>query len=178
HVAREDGVAASRLRGAGAIILGKTNTPAFGHKDTCDNLLMESTRNPWNLDLTSGGSSGGAAAAVAAGFGPIGHGTDGAGSIRIPAALCGVFGMKPSFGRVPNWPSSDYWATRTHVGPLSRTVGDGALMLSVMAGPDPGGPVSLCGPAGDYVGRAGRGGRSVGVRRIAHHGPTSGCRGA
>jgi Asp-tRNA(Asn)/Glu-tRNA(Gln) amidotransferase A subunit family amidase len=163
HVAREDGAAASRLRGAGAIILGKTNTPAFGHKDTCDNLLMEATRNPWNLDLTSGASSGGAAAAVAAGFGPIGHGTDGAGSIRIPAALCGVFGMKPSFGRVPNWPNTDYWNTRTHVGPLSRTVGDAALMLSVMAGPDPRDPLSIGEPPADYAAAAAEGVRGLRV---------------
>ena len=150
HIADEDGAAASRLRAAGAIILGKTNTPAFGHKDMCDNLLMEATRNPWDDARTSGGSSGGAAAAVAAGFGPLAHGSDGAGSIRIPAALCGVFGMKPSFGRVPNWPSRDYWNTRSHVGPLSRTVGDAALMLSVMAGPDQRDPLSIDAPPEDY----------------------------
>jgi Asp-tRNA(Asn)/Glu-tRNA(Gln) amidotransferase A subunit family amidase len=161
HVAGEDGVAASRLRGGGAIILGKTNTPAFGHKDMSDNLLMEATRNPWNLDLTSGGSSGGAAAAVAAGFGPLAHGSDGAGSIRIPAALCGVFGMKPSFGRVPNWPSTDYWNTRTHIGPLARTVGDAALMLSVMAGPDHRDPLSIDAPPGDYAARAADGIRGL-----------------
>ena len=87
HVPDFDGVAAGRLRGAGAILVGKTNTPAFGHKDMCDNLLMPATRNPWNLERTSGASSGGAAAAVAAGFGPLAHGSDGAGSIRIPSAL-------------------------------------------------------------------------------------------
>jgi len=102
-----DGAAAARLRAAGAVLFGKTNTPAFGHKDMCDNLLMPATRNPWALDRTSGASSGGAGAAVAAGMGPLAHGTDGAGSIRIPSALCGVFGLKPSYGRVPHWPASD-----------------------------------------------------------------------
>jgi Asp-tRNA(Asn)/Glu-tRNA(Gln) amidotransferase A subunit family amidase len=163
NVAGVDGAAAGRLRSAGAIILGKTNTPAFGHKDMCDNLLMEATRNPWNLDRTSGASSGGAAAAVAAGFGPIAHGTDGAGSIRIPAALCGIFGMKPSFGRVPVWPNLDYWNTRTHVGPMARTVGDAALMLSVMAGADERDPLSIDAPADDYAARAAEGVRELRV---------------
>lgn len=146
-----DGAAAGRLRRAGAILFGKTNTPAFGHKDMCDNLLMPATRNPWNLERTSGASSGGAAAAVAAGFGPIAHGTDGAGSIRIPAALCGLFGLKPSYGRVPNWSATDLWGARSHPGPIARTVRDAALMLGVMAGPDPRDPLSIDSPAEDYV---------------------------
>ena len=100
-VPTQDGAVAERLRAAGGILFGKTNTPHMGHKDMSDNLLMPATRNPWNLERTSGGSSGGAAAAVASGIGALAHGTDGAGSIRIPAALCGVFGFKPSFGRVP-----------------------------------------------------------------------------
>src|SRR5262245_27980712 len=129
HVPAADGPAASRLRAAGAVLFGKTNTPAFGHKDMCDNLLMEATRNPWALDRTSGASSGGAGAAVAAGMGPLAHGTDGAGSIRIPSALCGVFGLKPSYGRVPNWSSPDLWSARSHAGPMARTVRDAALLL-------------------------------------------------
>jgi len=151
HVPDFDGVAAGRLRRAGAVVIGKTNTPAFGHKDMCDNLLMPATRNPWNLERTSGASSGGAAAAVAAGFGPLAHGSDGAGSIRIPSALCGVFGLKPSYGRVPHWPAADLWGGRSHPGPLARTVRDAALMLGVMAGPDARDPLSIDGPPEDYL---------------------------
>jgi Asp-tRNA(Asn)/Glu-tRNA(Gln) amidotransferase A subunit family amidase len=146
-----DDIATGRLRAAGAIILGKTNTPAYGHKDMCDNLIMEATRNPWKLDRTSGASSGGAGAAAAAGFGPLALGSDGAGSIRIPAALCGVYGMKPSFGRVPYWPNTDYWGTRSHIGPMTRTVRDAALMLSVMAGPDPRDPQSIDATQENYL---------------------------
>jgi aspartyl-tRNA(Asn)/glutamyl-tRNA(Gln) amidotransferase subunit A len=151
HVPDVDGVVAARVRGAGGIVFGKTNTPNFGHKSMSDNLLMPATCNPWKLDCTPGGSSGGAAAAVAAGIGPVAHGSDGAGSIRIPAALCGVFGFKPSFGRVPYWPNQDFWAARSHNGPLSRTVRDAALLLETMAGPDPRDPVSLDSPSEDYV---------------------------
>jgi Asp-tRNA(Asn)/Glu-tRNA(Gln) amidotransferase A subunit family amidase len=117
----------------------------------CDNLLMPATRNPWALDRTSGASSGGAGAAVAAGMGPLAHGTDGAGSIRIPAALCGVFGLKPSFGRVPNWTAADLWNSRTHAGPMTRTVRDGALLLGAMAGPDPRDPLSIDQTPEDYL---------------------------
>ena len=151
YVPTVDGAVAGRLRKAGAILFGKTNTPHMGHKDMSDNLLMPASRNPWGLDRTPGGSSGGAAAAVAAGIGPIAHGSDGAGSIRIPAALCGVFGLKPSFGRVPYWPNPDFWAARSHNGPLSRTVRDAALMLNVIAGPDARDPTTLDSPPEDYV---------------------------
>jgi Asp-tRNA(Asn)/Glu-tRNA(Gln) amidotransferase A subunit family amidase len=151
YVPTTDGAVAGRLRQAGAVIFGKTNTPHMGHKDMSDNLLMPASRNPWLLDRTPGGSSGGAAAAVAAGIGPIAHGSDGAGSIRIPAALCGIFGLKPSFGRVPYWPNPDFWAARSHNGPLSRTVRDGALLLSVIAGADPRDPVSLDSDPEDYI---------------------------
>jgi Asp-tRNA(Asn)/Glu-tRNA(Gln) amidotransferase A subunit family amidase len=151
YVPREDGVVAGRLRAAGAIIIGKTNTPNFGHKDMSDNLLMPATRNPWNLERTPGGSSGGAAAAIASGIGPLAHGSDGAGSIRIPAALCGVFGFKPSFGRVPYWPNPDFWAARSHNGPLTRTVRDAALLLDVMGGADPRDPVSIDAPPETYT---------------------------
>ncbi len=151
NVPAEDGPVAGRLRKAGAVIIGKTNTPHMGHKDMSDNLLMPASRNPWNLERTPGGSSGGAAAAIAAGIGPLAHGSDGAGSIRIPASLCGVFGFKPSFGRVPYWPNADFWAARSHNGPLSRTVRDAALMLNVIAGPDDRDPVSLSDKPEDYV---------------------------
>jgi len=141
--AAADAEVVRRLRAAGAVIIGKTNTPAWGLKEMCENLVAEPTRNPWDLTRTSGGSSGGAAAAVAAGYGPIAHGTDGAGSVRIPAAWCGVFGFKPSLGRVPLWPTPDSWSARIMVGPLARRVRDAAAMLEVMAGPDPRDPLSI-----------------------------------
>jgi Asp-tRNA(Asn)/Glu-tRNA(Gln) amidotransferase A subunit family amidase len=131
------------LRAAGAIIFGKTNTPHYGHKDSCDNLLGPPARNPWDRSRTPGGSSGGAAAAVAAGIGPVAHGSDGAGSIRIPSALCGVFGFKPSLGVVPYWPNPDFWAARSHNGPLARSVRDAALLLNGIAGHDPRDAVSI-----------------------------------
>jgi Asp-tRNA(Asn)/Glu-tRNA(Gln) amidotransferase A subunit family amidase len=136
HVPEEDAVAVERLRGAGAIIVGKTNTPEFGFKGVTDNPLFGVTRNPWDLARTPGGSSGGAAAAVAAGLGPLALGTDGGGSIRIPASFCGIYGLKPSFGRVPSGPGLPGWETLSHTGPLTRTVRDAALMLHVLAGPD------------------------------------------
>ena len=151
HIADIDGAVTGRVKAAGGIILGKTNTSHYGHKDMCDNLLGEPCRNPWRLERTSGASSGGAASAVAAGLGPMAHGSDGAGSIRIPAALCGVFGHKPSFGRVPNWPNADIWAARSHNGPITRTVADAALMLQAIAGPDHRDPTTIdCAPD-DYM---------------------------
>jgi Asp-tRNA(Asn)/Glu-tRNA(Gln) amidotransferase A subunit family amidase len=151
HVAAFDGAVTGRVKAAGGIVVGKTNTPHYGHKDMCDNLLGPPCRNPWQLDCTSGGSSGGAAAAIATGLGALAHGSDGAGSIRIPAALCGVFGFKPSFGRVPYWPNQDIWAARSHNGPLARTVADAALLLQAIAGPDPRDPTTIdCTPE-DYV---------------------------
>lgn len=151
HIADLDGAVTGRVKAAGGIVIGKTNTPHYGHKDMCDNLLGPPCRNPWHLDCTSGGSSGGAAAAVASGLSPLAHGSDGAGSIRIPAALCGVFGLKPSFGRVPYWPNQDIWAARSHNGPITRTVADAALMLQAIAGPDPRDPMSIDCPPDDYV---------------------------
>ncbi|WP_456569469.1 amidase [Blastococcus sp. SYSU DS0539] len=136
NVPDTDSVVAGRLRSSGGVLLGKTNTPHFGYKDMADNLVAETTVNPWNMTRTVGGSSGGAAAAVTAGVGPLAQGSDGAGSIRIPAALCGVVGFKPSFGRIPVHPGREYWSHRTHNGPLTRTVADAALMTAVMAGND------------------------------------------
>lgn len=126
-----------RLRKAGAIIIGKTNTPEFGHKGETDNLIFGPTRNPWRLDRTPGGSSGGSAAAVAAGMVPFAEGSDGAGSIRIPAAMCGVFGFKPSYGRVPDIAGA--FSSHTpffHNGPLARSVRDAALLYQAMVGKD------------------------------------------
>jgi aspartyl-tRNA(Asn)/glutamyl-tRNA(Gln) amidotransferase subunit A len=117
------------------VLLGKTTTPEFGWKGVTDSPLTGITRNPWNPDKTPGGSSGGAAAAVAAGMGPLAVGTDGGGSIRIPCSFTGLFGIKPSFGRVPAWPLSPF-GTVAHVGPITRDVTDAALMLTVIAQPD------------------------------------------
>ncbi|MBI2528062.1 MAG: amidase [Candidatus Rokubacteria bacterium] len=136
HYPEEDAVSVERLRAAGAVIIGKTATPEFGHKGMTDSPLFGITRNPWNLEMTPGGSSGGAAAAVAAGLGPFALGTDGGGSIRIPASFCGIYGLKPSFGRVPSGPGFPGWETFSHTGPMARTVRDAALMLDALAGPD------------------------------------------
>lgn len=125
-----------RLRAAGAVLFGKTTTPEFGNKALCDGPLFGPTNNPWRLTHVSGGSSGGAAAAVAAGVGPLAEGGDAAGSIRVPASCCGVVGLKPSFGRVPWYPAFSPFETVIHFGPITRTVADAALMLQVMAGPD------------------------------------------
>jgi len=141
-----------RLKEAGAIVVGKTTTPEFGWKALGDSPLTGITRNPWNLGMTSGGSSAGAGAAAAAGLGPLHQGSDGAGSIRVPSAFCGIYGFKPSFGRVPMWPISNT-DSASHTGPMTRTVADAALMLAVMAGPDDWDRQSLDAPPADYVGR-------------------------
>jgi aspartyl-tRNA(Asn)/glutamyl-tRNA(Gln) amidotransferase subunit A len=131
----EDAPATARLREHGAVLLGKTTTPEFGWKAVTDCTLTGITRNPWDTGKTPGGSSGGAAVAAALGMGALHVGTDGGGSIRIPAGFTGVFGLKPSFGRVPAYPASPF-GTVAHVGPITRTVADAALMLSVLALPD------------------------------------------
>jgi aspartyl-tRNA(Asn)/glutamyl-tRNA(Gln) amidotransferase subunit A len=131
----DDAPATARLREHGAVLLGKTTTPEFGWKGVTDSPLTGITRNPWNTAKTPGGSSGGAAAAVASGMGPLAVGTDGGGSIRIPCSFTGLFGIKPSFGRVPAWPLSPF-GTVAHVGPMTRSVADAALMLNVLAQPD------------------------------------------
>jgi aspartyl-tRNA(Asn)/glutamyl-tRNA(Gln) amidotransferase subunit A len=131
-----DAPAAARLREAGAVLLGKTTTPEFGCKGETNSPLTGITRNPWNPSRTSGGSSGGTAVAVAAGMGPLSVGTDGAGSVRIPAAFCGNFGLKPSFGRVPAYPLSPF-GTVAHLGPHAMCVRDAALMMNVLKQPDP-----------------------------------------
>jgi aspartyl-tRNA(Asn)/glutamyl-tRNA(Gln) amidotransferase subunit A len=131
----DDAPVVARLREHGALLLGKTTTPEFGWKGVTDGPLTGITRNPWNPAKTPGGSSGGAAAALAAGMGPLGLGTDGGGSIRIPCSFTGTFGRKPTFGRVPAWPLSPF-GTVAHVGPMARTVTDAALMLDVLSLPD------------------------------------------
>lgn len=131
----EDVIYVKRLREAGCVILGKTNTPEFGFKGATDNLIFGITRNPWHLEKTSGGSSGGAAASVASGMGPLAQGSDGGGSIRHPAGFCGVYGIKPSFGRVTIYPRQTLLAqTLSVAGPIVRYVKDAALMLDVMKG--------------------------------------------
>ena len=130
-----DAPATARLREAGAILLGKTTTPEFGCKGETNSELSGITRNPWDPTKTPGGSSGGTAAAVAAGLGPLGVGTDGAGSVRIPAAFCGNVGFKPSFGRVPAHPLSPF-GTVSHLGPHTMGVADAALMMNVLKRPD------------------------------------------
>src|SRR5688500_18920330 len=131
----DDAPATARLREHGGVLLGKTTTPEFGWKGVTDSPLTGITRNPWNTAKTPGGSSGGAAAAVASGMGPLAVGTDGGGSIRIPCSFTGLFGIKPSFGRVPAWPLSPF-GTVAHVGPMTREVTDAALMLTVLSLPD------------------------------------------
>jgi aspartyl-tRNA(Asn)/glutamyl-tRNA(Gln) amidotransferase subunit A len=131
----EDPPVVERLYAAGGVMLGKTNTPELGWKGDSGNRVFGPTFNPWKLDRTAGGSSGGGAAAVATGLGPLAQGSDGAGSIRIPAAFCGIFGVKPSFGLVPQYPPSAV-GDLSHLGPLTRTVRDAALMLNVVAGAD------------------------------------------
>lgn len=131
----DDAPAVARLKESGAVILGKTTLPEFGWIGACHSPLTGITRNPWKLDRTTGGSSGGAAAAAQLNLGHLHIGTDGAGSIRIPAAFSGVFGIKPTYGRVPAFPASPF-SILAHLGPLTRTVSDAALMLSVIGQPD------------------------------------------
>jgi aspartyl-tRNA(Asn)/glutamyl-tRNA(Gln) amidotransferase subunit A len=141
----EDDIVVERLVAAGAILLGKTNVAELGYAAIGHNPVFPTTRNPWSLDRTSGGSSAGSAAAVASGMAPIALGSDGGGSIRIPAALCGVVGFKPSMGRVPLYPGCrderhpgfSGWESIEHIGPIARTVADISLVMSVIAGPDP-----------------------------------------
>ena len=128
----DDAPAVARLREAGAVLIGKTTTPEFGWKGTTDNSLTGITRNPWDLTKTPGGSSGGSAAALAAGLAPLALGTDGGGSIRIPGAFTGLVGLKPTFGRVPSAPMSPF-GTLSHVGPMARTVADAELLFATLA---------------------------------------------
>ncbi|WP_327054083.1 amidase [Halomicrococcus gelatinilyticus] len=149
-----------RLEEAGAIIVGKTNTPEFGHKGTTDNRVLGPTSTPFDLDRNAGGSSGGSAAAVADGIVTMAQGSDGGGSVRIPASFCGVYGFKASYGRVAQAIRPDAFLSHTptiHAGPITRTVEDAALMLDVMTGPHPRDPLSMPDEDPDYRGAVRRG---------------------
>jgi aspartyl-tRNA(Asn)/glutamyl-tRNA(Gln) amidotransferase subunit A len=149
-MAARDSVQVERLRAAGAIVVGKTNAPEFGYTAITKNLLFGASRNPWDLDRTPGGSSGGSAAAIAGGVVSLATASDGGGSVRLPASFTGCFGLKPSFGRIPN--ESDLWVMEdTSVqGPLTRSVADAALHLDLAVGPHPLDPNSLPHPGVSY----------------------------
>jgi aspartyl-tRNA(Asn)/glutamyl-tRNA(Gln) amidotransferase subunit A len=169
NVAAEDAPAVERARAAGGIVIGKTTTSEFGCKPVGDSPLTGITRNPWNTDKTPGGSSAGAAAAVAAGVTPFALGTDGGGSVRIPSSFTGLAGIKGSFARVPVWPTSAT-PTLAHVGPLARSVRDAALLFSAIAGYDARDPFSIAGPVPDVLGASDE---SVEGMRVAYS-PTLG----
>ncbi len=151
-----DSCVVQRLKKAGAVILGKTNTPEFGLLGETRNRLGDHCRNPWDTSRTSGGSSGGAGVALAAGLCSLATGSDGGGSIRIPSSFCGVYGIKPTLGRVPRTPGAEPPVANqtSQPGPMSRTVWDSALMLQVIAGHDPGDPVSMRAQVPDYFAAA------------------------
>ena len=150
-VAPEDAPSVGRLRAAGAILVGRTNLPEFAWRGSTDNRLFGESRNPWDLSKTPGGSTGGGAAAVAAGLAPLALGSDGAGSIRIPAAFCGLVGFKPTFGRVPMYPAAGGNELVAHVCPLARTVRDAALMMNAIARHDPRDAFALPDDGVDYL---------------------------
>ncbi len=143
HVPSEDHAIVERLKAAGAITLGKTNTPEFAAGSQTFNPVFGTTRNPWDLDKTCGGSSGGAAVAVACGMLPFADGSDLGGSLRNPGNFNNVVGFRPTPGRVPYYPTIDSWATLSVLGPIARSVDDAAFLFSAMAGPDPRSPVSI-----------------------------------
>lgn len=151
HVPTRDAPIWARLKANGAILLGKTTTPEFGFHSVTESLLTGITNNPWDLTRTTGGSSGGAAAAVAAGFGPLATGSDGGGSIRVPSSFCGVVGLKATPGRIPINTRESAFESVVVVGPITRTVGDCALMLNAVAGPDPYDAISLPESGLDYL---------------------------
>jgi Asp-tRNA(Asn)/Glu-tRNA(Gln) amidotransferase A subunit family amidase len=151
NVPTEDSAVAAILRSSGGVLLGKTNLPHMGYWDMSDNYVAPTALNPWDTTRTPGGSSGGAAAAIAAGLGPLAQGGDGAGSIRTPAALTGTVGFKGTFGRVPFYPAGNQWTHRVHNGPIARTVADAALMFGVMAQIDDRDPASVHLPMPPFV---------------------------
>ena len=164
NVPAADSPSVARLKAAGAILVGKTTTPEFGHKCFTEAPLFGRTANPWDLSRTCGGSSGGAAASVAAGLVAIGIGTDGGGSSRIPAACCGVVGFKQTLGLVPHDLTPDGFGNQSHITPMTHTVMDTGLMLEAMAGPDRCDPHSLGLPTPDFVAAARPEGDLGGVR--------------
>jgi len=161
HVPAEDHILAERLKGAGAILIGKTNTPEFGAGSQTFNAVFGATRNPYDLAKTCGGSSGGAAVAVACGMAPFADGGDFAASLRNPASFCNVIGFRPSTGRVPAYPHPYPWSNLSELGPMARTVSDAAFLLSVMAGPDPRAPTSITEPGSLFNKSLGRNFRKV-----------------
>ncbi len=140
-----------RMCAAGVITLGKTNVPEFGAGSHTFNRVFGATRNPYDQGRSAGGSSGGAAAALACGMHPLADGSDMGGSLRNPASFCNVVGFRPSPGRVPGWPSPLGWTTLNVSGPMARTVADAALLLSVQAGPDPRSPIALAEPGARFA---------------------------
>jgi len=170
HVPKVDALSVARLKAAGAIVIAKVNTPEFATDIFTTNKLYGATRNPWNLNVSPGGSSGGTGAGIAAGMAPIGLGTDLGGSIRAPASFNGIVGLRPSQGRVPVWPQDFAWDTLVaHVhGPMARNAADTARMLAAMAGPDDLDPSSLPAPGCDYVAAVANALRTVPGRRIAY----------
>jgi aspartyl-tRNA(Asn)/glutamyl-tRNA(Gln) amidotransferase subunit A len=150
-VAPEDAPSVAGLRAAGAILVGRTNLPEFAWRGSTDNRLFGPSRNPWDLSRTPGGSTGGGAAAVAGGLAPLALGSDGAGSIRIPASFCGLVGLKPTFGRVPMYPAAGGNELVAHVCPLARTVRDAALMMNAIARHDPRDAFALPDDGVDYL---------------------------
>jgi amidase len=159
HVAREDALVVERLRKADAVIIGKTNTPEFAAGGNTFNEVFGRTRNPWNLERSAGGSTGGGAAALATGMIALAEGTDLGGSLRIPASFCGVVGLRPSPGLVPTYPSDYVWDTLQVTGPMARSVDDVALMLQAICGPSPLSPIAQPAAARDFIGAVERGPR-------------------
>jgi amidase len=151
HVPSEDTLLVERFKRAGTIMLGKTNTPEFGAGSQTFNPVFGATRNPYDLSKTCGGSSGGAAVALACGMMPIADGSDMGGSLRNPASFCNVVGLRPSPGRVPSWPKELGWSPLSVDGPMARTVADVALILSAIAGPDARAPISILEPGGLFA---------------------------
>jgi aspartyl-tRNA(Asn)/glutamyl-tRNA(Gln) amidotransferase subunit A len=169
QVPTEDAVPVRRLREAGAILIGKTTTPEFGHKPFTDSPLFGATRNPWDLSRTAGGSSGGAAAAVATGQGPLALGTDGGGSVRLPASCCGIVGLKPTLGRVPHVHQADLFSSTSYIGPMARTVAETAACFDAIVGFDPRDPYSRPEPSDDPRELAVRGLRIGWLPRVGNH---------
>jgi aspartyl-tRNA(Asn)/glutamyl-tRNA(Gln) amidotransferase subunit A len=167
--ASEDSPAVARLREAGAVVYAQNTSPEYGFKGVTDSPLHGITRNPWNLELTPGGSSGGSGAAVAAGLGPLAVGTDGGGSVRIPSALCGLVGLKATYGRIPAWPASMH-GDLANTGPMTRTTLDCALMLNQMSRPDARDPFPAQPEEKDYTAGLDRGVRGLKIGLVMKYG--------
>ena len=163
----EDGLVVQRMRAAGAVTIGKTNTPEFGAGSQTFNPVFGATRNPYDTTTTCGGSSGGAAVALATGMIPIADGSDMGGSLRNPASFCNVVGMRPSYGRVPSWPTTTPWSGLGTAGAMARTVDDLALQLQALAGPDARVPISLPEPGAEFARVAGEPPLAVAGLRVA-----------